>query len=264
MDERPWIEPATGARLNAAAALDRLAGGRVALLGESHDRAEDHAWQAATLAGLVERRAEVVVGFEMFPRRAQGALDAWVAGGLDRDGFLAATNWHEVWGFDPELYRPLFDLCRARRLPMVALNVDRPLVSLIGREGWDAIPAEDRGWFTPARAASAGYRRYLFEMTGGVRPGRQAQSPEDPAFDRFVRAQQAWDRAFACALAEALRDRPKALAVGILGRGHLEHRFGTPDQLDDLGIAPVAVALPGADPGARDVADLVFAPRGDV
>jgi hypothetical protein len=104
-------------------------------------------------------------------------------------------------------------------------------------------------------------------MTGGARPDRAAQTPEDPAFDRFVRAQQVWDRAFACALAGILAARPGALAVGILGRGHVEHGFGTPDQLDDLGIGPVLVAVPERErnwpaPAGRPAADLVFVPPG--
>jgi uncharacterized iron-regulated protein len=262
MTDRPWTDPATGAALTDAAALDRLAAGRAALLGERHDGAADHRWQARVVAGLADRRA-VVVGFEMFPRHARPALDAWVAGRLDLEGFLAATDWARVWGFDPALYAPLFEVCRTRGLPMRGLNVDRPLVTAIGRDGWEALPAAERGWLTPARPALAAYRRYLFEVTGGARPDRAARAPEDPAFDRFVRAQQAWDRAFACAIAEALADAPGALAVGVIGRGHLEHRLGVPDQLDDLGIAPVAVALPDAPPAVaaiRDpIADLVYA-----
>lgn len=140
---------------------------------------------------------------------------------------------------------------------MRGLNIDRPLVSLIGREGWDALPEAERGWLTPAVPAGTDYRRYLFEATGGVRPGRTAQSPEDPAFDRFVRAQQAWDRAFACALAEAQAERPEALAVGIIGRGHLEYRLGVPPQLEDLGVGPILVALPSAPEGPGPIADLL-------
>ena len=237
MTDPPWLEPATGARLTHSEALARLAGGRVALLGEHHHRAADHRWQAAVIAGLAALRAEVAVGFEMFPRRAQPALDAWGAGGLDEAGLLERTRWQEVWGFAPELYLPLFRLCRDLRLPMLGLNVDRSLVSLIGREGWDALPPAERAWLTPARPASSAYRRYLFEVTGGVRPGRAAAGPDDPAFDRFVRAQQAWDRAFACAIAAALADAPGRLVVGIIGRGHLEHGHGTPAQLPTSGSA---------------------------
>ncbi len=267
MQRAQWKDGTTGAAVAHAAALGRLAAARVVLLGEQHDEAGDHRWQAAVVAGLTALRPEVVVGFEMFPRSVQPALNAWVGGGPDFDSFLAASRWSEVWGFDPGLYAPLFHLCRDLALPMLAMNVDRPLVSLVGREGWEALPEAERGWLTPARAAPPNHRRHLFEMTGGARPDRAAQTPEDPAFDRFVRAQQVWDRAFACALAGMLAARPGALAVGILGRGHVEYGFGTPDQLDDLGIGPVLVALPERErdwptAAGRPAADLVFVPAG--
>jgi uncharacterized iron-regulated protein len=248
-----------GRRISEAEALGRLAAGRVALLGERHDQATDHAWQARVIEGLAALRGDVAVGFEMFPRRVQPVLDDWVAGRLDDEAFLAGTGWAEVWGFEPELYMPVFRLCRDRRLPMRALNLERPLVSLIGRDGWEALPAAERGWLTPARPATPEYRRYLFEATGGARPDRKATSPEDPAFDRFVRAQQAWDRAFACSIAGALAEAPARFVAALIGRGHLEHGHGTPAQLADLGVDGVTTALPGGPLAAREpIADLVF------
>jgi uncharacterized iron-regulated protein len=257
-----WIDGRSGAAVAPEAALERLASARVVLLGESHDRLADHLWQAAVVAGFAERGAAPMVGFEMFPRRVQPVLDAWSSGALDLDAFVAQSRWAEVWGFDPALYRPLLDLCCDRRLPMIALNCDRPLVSLVGRDGWQALPEEERSWLTPAAPALPDYRRYLFEITGGVRPGRAAQAPEDPAFDRFVRAQQVWDRAFACAIAEALGRNSCGPVVGIIGRGHLEYGFGTPWQLADLGITDVVIALPEPPdaaivPSDPPIADLV-------
>ena len=38
--------------VDAVAALDSLARARVVLLGETHDRPEDHRWQATVIAGL--------------------------------------------------------------------------------------------------------------------------------------------------------------------------------------------------------------------
>jgi uncharacterized iron-regulated protein len=254
-----WLAPATGRRLDEPAALSRLAAGPVALLGETHDRAADHLWQARVVAGLADR-GDLAVGLEMLPRRAQPALDAWVAGALDEAGLLAQSRWSAVWGFDPGLYMPILRLCRDRRLPIRALNLDRPIVSLVGRDGWAALPAEERAWLSPAAAATPAYRRYLFEITGGARPGRTATSAEDPAFDRFVRAQQTWDRAFACAIAATLAETPGRRVAALIGRGHLEYGFGTPAQLVDLGIAGATVALPGggAADDRRPVADLVF------
>lgn len=255
-------QAADGTPLGHAAALERLAEARAILLGETHDRAADHRWQAAVLAGLAGRGDGLAIGFEMFPRQAQPVLDTWVAGGLAPDRFLAGVRWPEVWGFSPALYMPLFDLCRDLGLPMIALNVDRPIVSLVGRDGWDALPEAERGWLSPAAPATADHRAYLFAMTGGARPDRTAQGPLDPAFDRFARAQGVWDRAFACAIAGALASGARQVAA-VIGRGHLEYGFGTPAQLADLGVAPVRVALPATAgsapvPGPGSIADLVF------
>lgn len=258
-----WIDPTGERALGEAEALARLAEARVVLLGERHDSLRDHHWQAATIGRLAALRPEIIVGFEMFARSVQPALDAWVEGRLDREAFLAASRWAQDWGFAPGLYAPLLDLCRARRLPMRGLNIPRDLVRAIGSDGWEAVPPGDRSWLSPAVPATAAYRRYLFAVTGGRRPGREAQAPEDPAFDRFVRAQQAWDRAFACAIAAAAEAAPRALVVGIIGRGHLEFGHGTPAQLAALGIAPVRVALPGAPAGSGAIADLVWNPRED-
>lgn len=243
MTGTPWRD-AEGAALGEAAVLDSLSAARALLLGETHDRPEDHLWQAVVIAGLAARRRDgLVVGLEMLPRRAQPALDAWSAGALDAAAFETASGWGSVWGFPLALYLPVLSLCRDLRLPLLALNVDRPLVSLIGRDGWDALPAGERGWLTPAAPASTDYRRYLFDMTGGTRPGRTATHPLDPAFDRFVRAQGVWDRAFACAIRGALAGGARQV-VALVGRGHLEYGLGTPAQLAALGIAPVRTALP--------------------
>lgn len=260
-----WRDP-TGAPVSREEALNRFAAAEVALLGESHDSARDHLWQAELIRALGARMDAgrgVRVGLEMLPWTAQPALDAFLAGNLSFSGLLAEVRWAEVWGFDPALYQPIFEACRSGGLPMFGLNVARPLVKMVRHGGWAALPEAERAWLSPAAPASPAYRDYLFAMTGGARPDRAAASPDDPAFDGFVRAQQVWDRAFACRLAQARRSDPGRLALGIVGRGHLEYGHGVPAQLRDLGIGGVLVALPGAGgalPGPGPIADLVFEP----
>lgn len=255
-----WRDPATGAALAHPAAMARAAAAGVVLLGESHDRADHHRWQLSVMAGLLAHRADMVAGFEMFPAAADPVLADWVAGRLGEAEFLERVEWGRVWGFAADLYLPLFRFCRLHRVAMIGLNCDRGLVRRVGAEGWEAIPESEREGITPAAPATEAYRRYLFEMTGGRREGRAAQHPMDPAFDRFVRAQQAWDRAFACRIADA-RARPGApLVVGIIGRGHLEYRGGTPRQLEDLGVSGAMVLLP-MDAGSEvpeGIGDAVF------
>ena len=68
--ERPRVAAAT-------ALLDDMAQRDVVLLGEVHDEMDHHRWQLQTLAALHARRPDMVIGFEMFPRRVQPVLDRW-------------------------------------------------------------------------------------------------------------------------------------------------------------------------------------------
>lgn len=240
-----------------------LAGRQVVLLGETHDRYDIHRWQLHVIAALHAYRKNIVVGFEMFPRRCQPALDRWVAGDLSAEQFLEEADWKTVWGFPIELYMPIFQYCRQFRLPMKALNCRRALVTEVGKLGWDNVPETERDGLTPALPASTAYRQLLFNYTGGARQDRVAQHPDDPAFDRFVRAQQTWDRAFACNIVKAIERDNSSLVVGVIGRGHLEYGYGTPAQLVDLGIRDIGILLPEDNPHfdidtRRGVADALF------
>jgi uncharacterized iron-regulated protein len=234
-----WFDPNSAMPIGHQPLVARLATQQVVLLGETHTRYDIHRWQLAVAVALHAHGA-IAISFEMFQRRQQPVLDAFIAGEYpDRSSFLEAAEWGEVWRYDAGLYWPIFDFCREARVPMLALNCNRPLVTRVGREGWEAIPLDERDGLTPARPALPAYRDYLARIAGP--PGRDA----DPAtIDRFVRAQQTWDRAFAQNIARALDRADPPLVVGIIGRGHLEHGYGTPWQLADLGIDRVSVLLP--------------------
>ena len=234
-----WLDPADGRSLAPLALMQRLAAMEVVLLGETHDIAEIHRWQLQVATCLHLLRPNLCLGFEMFPRRLQPVLDRWVEGGLDTAGFLAAAEWDRVWGFPPAIYLPLFHFCRQQRVRMLALNCERPLVTRIGRDGWDSVPAAERDGMTPAAAPTPGHRAHLAQLTG--------RTPEEVT-ERFIRAQQVWDRAFACNIRQALDRTAQGgqppLVVGIVGRGHCEFGHGTPHQLRDLGVTRIATLLP--------------------
>lgn len=253
-----WMTPASGRERDTPDVLEDAARSRVVLLGEQHDRTDDHRWQLQTVAGLAARRSRLVIGFEMFPRRVQPVLDRWVAGQIDADTLLRDTDWARVWGFPAEPYLPLFELARLNRFPMRALNVDRTLVARVGREGWSAVPAAEREGLSDPAPAPAAYAAALDEVLGA-----HGGPVDDGARRRFIDAQLTWDRAFAEGLAEAARTHPDALVIGIVGSGHLEHRHGVPHQLVALGHRDVTVLLPwdtagGCGTPARDLADAVF------
>ncbi len=271
------MDPANGRQLAHQDVVAAAAEAEIVLLGESHDQADHHRWQLSVLAGLHAKTDRLVVGFESFPRSVQPALDTWVEGGWSGETFLKEVRWAEVWGMEPGLYLPLFDFARLYRMPMVALNVERTLVSKVGQEGWAAVPVEEREGLGDPKPASEAYRLSLGKVYQQHAPPKPKDGEDHgegekltleeamalPAFERFVEAQLTWDRAMAEALAAARARAGAPQVVGIVGSGHLQNRFGIPHQLADLGVENAAVLLPvtpeaaceDLDPG---LADAVF------
>jgi uncharacterized iron-regulated protein len=221
----------------------------VVLLGERHDERDHHLWQLQTLAALDVARPDMVIGFEAFPRRVQPVLDRWIAGKLDRERFLREVEWQKVWNMPPDLYMPLFDFARIKRIPIVALNVDRSLTEAIAARGWDAVdPQQREGVSRPARPAPE-YEERLFAVFKAHAVAGKSDAPltrADARFRHFVEAQTTWDRAMAEALASRVKtgDRRPPLAVAILGAGHVRGGYGVVHQLRDLGVARVGALLP--------------------
>jgi hypothetical protein len=103
--------------------------------------------------------------------------------------------------------------------------------------------AERDGVGVPAPASSF-YRDRLFEwFKKHPAAGLDARAAAE-RFERFVCAQQFWDRAMAEAIASARRDARQPLVIGIMGSGHIEYGDGVPYQLAALGIDDLATALP--------------------
>jgi len=214
----------------------------VVLLGETHDDPDHHRWQLHTLAGLHALHPRLIIAVEMFPHRAQKALDQWVAGELTEEQLLTHTEWRTVWGHDAALYMPIFEFARMHRLPLIALNVERSLSRKVGELGWAAIPSQEReGVSNPAPAPPA-YLDMLFESY--QQHGHPSPKRDDPAFARFVDGMLLWDRAMAQGIADASARAPDAIVVGLMGLGHLQNRDGVPRQLNGLGVKDAAVLLP--------------------
>ena len=65
------------------------------------------------------------------------------------------------------------------------------------------------------------------------------------------------------AMAKAKDENPGALVIGVLGRGHIEHGYGVPRQLADLGLTDVSILLPvevgkACEKTLAGIADAIF------
>lgn len=259
-----WSAPG-GKILAGELLLDQIATQSVVLLGEQHDQAAHHRWQLDTLRELHQRRPQMIIGLEMFPRRVQAALDAWVRGELSEDEFLRQSDWKAVWGFDPALYMDIFRFARDSRVELRALNVEAALTRKVGRNGFAAIPSGEReGISTPATPDPAYVSSLEYVFSLHATPHMKGSDAEKAARLRgFIDAQLVWDRAMAQGIHAALNEHPEALLVGLMGSGHLRHGHGVPHQLRDLGVFAQSTLLPwdnGHDCAAlvAGVADAVY------
>jgi len=260
-----WVVPG-GKKVPDTEVISRAVNQSVVLLGEEHANPEHHRWQLQMLVSLYTLHPDMVIGFEMFPRRVQNVLDQWVAGEFSVAEFLVAVDWKHIWNTDASAYLPLFHFARMNRIPMVALNIDVHLRQEISLKGFDSISDDKLKGVTRPAVPSVAYLDYLMPIYKKHDRGNKDKgeiSHDDLDFQRFVGGQQLWDRAMAQALHSALSRPGRPLVVGIMGAGHIKYGYGVPHQLKDLGIEDVAMFLPWDGSKACEhfvpgIADAVF------
>lgn len=232
-----------GRAVSFEALLDALMDARVIYVGEHHDRAADHRAQAAILEGLHARDASLALGVEMVQQPHQGALDAFVAGGLDERGLLEGLEWERRWGVDFALYRPLFVHARRYRVPLVALNAPTELTRAIARAGLDALDPQQRASLPELDLEDETHRA----MIGAVL--RQHPGLDDAGFERYYAAQVVWDETMADGVARTLSERTSsgreapARMLVLAGAMHVRP-VAIPERAARRGARPYAIVLP--------------------
>ncbi|EKO38564.1 MAG: putative iron-regulated protein [Solidesulfovibrio magneticus str. Maddingley MBC34] len=177
---------ATGASLAPAVFAADVAGADYLLLGEEHPNPCDHQAQAAVIRRLAKAGVLPAIGLEMVPADYQGVLDAFNAGTLPLAELPTKLDWKTTWGFDFELYAPIFEAAREYKLPVYALNAPKGLARKVGRQGLDALTPVERaslpGAILPPAPAQVEELRELFAQHGAMRKAapQETAKPESP------------------------------------------------------------------------------------
>lgn len=237
----------SGAPLTREALGEKLRAARAIFVGEQHNSPSSHRAQLDVLAQLYGIDHDLGLAVEMLPRRLQPQLDAFLAGSLDEDGFLAAVDWPHTWGFNYALYRPLFEFCRVHGLRIYALNAPRELSKAVNQRGIEGLTPDERAllptgypWPTPAL-----HRRFIRQIFDG-HPSAPGTDPaaREAAFERFYSAQLIWDESMAQAVTEVLATRtaPARLLV-LAGAGHVGP-FAIPGRVKRRGVTATLTVGP--------------------
>lgn len=234
-------------------------GKQFVFLGESHTNAEHHKFQAQIIEALARSGRPVVVGFEMFTRPVQDELNPWTLGWESEDEFVRNSDWKHQWGYDFALYRPIFDVIRDNKLPMVALNIPRDWVRQVGKAGFGALTEDEKSQLPTPLGVPNPIHRKVFEAMIGGHPMSGA------SMDNMYSAQVLWDEAMGDSALKYLSSHPMpadTVFVVICGSGHVMYGQGINWRIERRTAAPeltvVMVDGPKAATVSRGIADFVF------
>jgi uncharacterized iron-regulated protein len=245
----------TALDLNAATNLEAiipvLAKKRVVLVGETHDRYDNHLMQLEIIRRLHAVHPRLAIGMEMFQQPFQHILDDYIAGRVDEKQLLRDSEYYRRWRFDFRLYAPILEYARENHLPVVALSLPAELTSKVGSEGMSGLTASERKELPDeidrSDAAYEARLRKVFEHHPGV---------DGHGFENFVDVQLLWDEGMAERAADYLRAHPDYTLVVLAGTGHLAYGSGIPRRLTrrlDVESAIVLADWDGTlEPGLAD------------
>ncbi|MEN3034225.1 MAG: ChaN family lipoprotein [Aquificaceae bacterium] len=193
---------------------------RVVFLPEVHSSKEDHSFQLRVISSF---EGNAVVAMEMFHHRFQGVLDDFIDGLISEERMLELSEYRKRWGFDPELYRDIWNFARSKKIKIYAIGMDSEL-----------LPPVRRGEPVPGIPASV-----FLEPSEREIQLYEAILKEHPPISReqFYRVQSAWDAFMAYRIYEILKKEPSAVVFVLVGRYHaLDYETGIPRRLK--AIAP--------------------------
>jgi uncharacterized iron-regulated protein len=223
--------------------LDSLAKSDVVFIGEQHDHAQGHALELAILKGLADRKANIALAMEMFERDVQPVLDEYLHGFISESSFTAASRPWPAYKTD---YRPMVELCKERKIPVIASNAPRRYVSMVSRGGQESLavlPRDSRRHLAALPYSTdvpAEYDRQLtaiFESQHAGAGTGSAQQPAMPSVANMKQAQELWDATMADSIVRNLKNG--RLIVHVNGSMHSDSGFG------------IAARLRAARPHAR-------------
>lgn len=147
---------ATARRLSFDDVVSRARRADIVLFGEEHSNVVCNQLQAQLFVRLARQTRRVALAMEFFETDTQAALDDYLAGRIDEPAFREKTRQSRAYLTS---HRPLIELAKRARVPVLAANAPRRLVSGLRKSGlpYDeylaTLDAADRAWLPPVSTA---------------------------------------------------------------------------------------------------------------
>ena len=200
----------------------------VIYVGEEHTSKGSHEIQLDVLKKTYEiKNSKICVGFEMLNRTLQDILDKYINSEISEEEFLNQVNWEKEWGFDFNLYKPIFDFIKEKKLKAIALNVPRKIVSKVARGGLSVLDDNEKKLIAKEIniVKDRDYNEYL-EKTfygHGKNPMNKIMS-----FDNYKLSMAVWNESMGEKVSDFLRENPNYTFIVIAGNGHIMYNAAIP------------------------------------
>ncbi len=225
-------------------------------IGERHTNYEDHRVQLELIMELSKRGRKFAIGMEMFQRPFQKAIDDYLSGVISEREFLKASEYFKRWKYDYNLYREIIEFAKAKKIPVVALNLREEIVKKVAAGGLDALtPLEKKEIPQDMDMSDEDYRERLM---GAFRLHERTSIKN---FDNFYQAQILWDETMAHSIAEFMLDKPGYQMVVLAGEQHIMFSSGIPKRTYRLNRKDYTTLINGvADDFNMEIGDFVLFP----
>ena len=225
LDQNYHVYDAKGNPSSLAAVIKALESSDAVFLGEQHDDSVGHAIEFEIFKQAVAQygvRRKVALSMEMFERDVQVVVDEYLSGQITEPQFLGSSR---PWGNYKIDYRPLVELAKEKKLPVIAANAPRRYVNMVSRGGRDTLNGlskEAKSWLPPLPYGEPS-DTYATKFKALMGPSPEAQM----GIDKILASQSLWDAAMGNAVANYLKKNKRALVVHLNGGFHTESHLGT-------------------------------------
>lgn len=221
--------------------IDEIGSVPIVFVGELHDDMQHHKLQLEVMQRLKAQGKSLAIGMEMFEISSQGTLDAWSSGRISRGAFIRTyqRNWRHIpyW-----LYEDIFNYARDNRIPIIALNAPRGIVTKVSRNGFSSLNSDERQQLPPGADEPVSDTYLDF-----IRRSYAVHGSNGDQFRNICEAQMLRNRVMASRIRDYHQRHPDRVMVVIAGGGHARKKGGIPAELGTIPYKIILPPVPGLD-----------------
>ncbi|MFA5795107.1 MAG: ChaN family lipoprotein [Candidatus Brocadiia bacterium] len=245
--------------------ISRLKGIQAVYVAESHTTVAHHDLQLKVLKRMRELNPKTALAMEFLYRSKQQITDDYMNGKISDEEF--DTKSVDGFGVYYKYYIDMLRYAKVNNIKTVGLNVEKPLKQKMANMGWDKLtPEEQKLIAKDIDTSNEDHRKFVMDKFKGM---MNAMGPikNNSMLDRFYLMQCIWDETFSETIANHLKaaNDKDAQVMIVLGSGHVDYKFNTPDRAYKRYQVPFRTIVPVETNKFNlvDYSELLFSTIGD-